>query len=504
MLRQNLLILLIAIFFSSSCSKQINSALPDQSEQISGSSAIFTHGVASGDPRETSVVLWTSIGSNLGDNPKVEWTMSSTPDMNNIVASGQMKRTSDDATTFKIKATGLRPSSRYFYQFTYEGQRSVVGKTKTIGQSETLHIGVVSCANYEAGYFNSYDALAKKDLDLVMHLGDYIYEYGPGTYGDSTIQRKHVPAREIVSLDDYRQRYAQYRMDESLQLVHQNHPFVNIWDDHEISNNAYKDGAENHQDDEGSYATRAAIAKQAYTEWMPTELGMDEPLYRTYSFGNMATVVMLDGRLEGRTKQVENGASTQGQSMLGNTQLEWMKNQLSQSTANWKILGNQVIFSPMNLSRVSQRTHNMDAWDGYAEERNDIVNFIAIQQLQDVLIVSGDTHMSWGIEVPFHAESYPYTNEAVAVEIGIPSISSSNLNESAPTEDVIFAERVLKASNPHLKFVDGRNHGYVILNLDKDTAIIDWYAVSNLKTKKYTERRIKTMTVKRGEQNKLK
>ncbi len=500
---QKLLILLIAIFFTSSCSKQISSTILDDSEPSKNSSSIFQHGVASGDPSETSVVLWTSVVADLGANPKVEWTISNSEDMSTVVATGVMKRTSADATTFKVKASGLNPSSRYYYQFVYKGQRSVVGKTKTIGPSESLQIGVVSCANYEAGYFNSYDALAKKELDLVMHLGDYIYEYAPGTYGDTTLQRKHVPAREIISLDDYRQRYAQYRMDESLQLVHQNHPFVNIWDDHEISNNAYKDGAENHQEDEGSYATRAAIAKQAYTEWMPTELGMEGSLYRAFSFGNMATVVMLDGRLEGRTEQVENGASTQGQSMLGSTQLDWMKSQLSQSTANWKILGNQVIFAPLDLSRVSQRTHNMDAWDGYAEERNDVINFLATKDVQDVLIVSGDTHMSWGIEVPFHEQSYRYTKESVAVEIGIPSISSSNLNESASSEDVIFAEHVLKVANPHLKFVDGRNHGYVIMNLQKDTAVIDWYGVSNLKTRNYTERRIKRMTVNRGEKNKL-
>jgi alkaline phosphatase D len=490
-------ILFFLALFGSSCSKSVKTI-------VSGDSAYFPYGVASGDPSESSVILWTAIEADLASDSNVEWAVSRTEDMNSVVASGTMVRVTPEAPYYKVKASGLQSNKEYFYQFTFKKERSPIGKTKTIGPTDQLNIGVVSCSNFEAGYFNAYESLAKQDVDVVLHLGDYIYEYGPGTYGDSTLQRKHIPAKEILTLDDYRQRYAQYRRDKSLQRVHQNHPFINIWDDHEISNNAYKTGAQNHQDNEGAYAQRAAAAKQAYAEWMPIDMGLEDPLYRSFSFGDFASLIMLDGRLQGRTEPVKNGASTSNQSMLGREQLQWMKNQLSASKAKWKILGNQVIFSQMDLSRVSQRTHNMDAWDGYAEERNDIINYLATNDIQDVLIVSGDTHMSWGIEVPFHAESYPFTDESVAVEIGTPSISSSNLNEGAPTEDVIVAERILKVSNPHLKYVDGRNHGYVILRLQEDLAIVDWYGVSNLKSPVFTEKRIKRMTINREEQNKLK
>ncbi len=482
--------------FAFSCSKTLN-------PNVSGDSAYFPYGVASGDPSESSVILWTAIEADLGSNPEVEWTISSTENMKNVVSSGKMVRITEGAPYFKVKAFGLKSNTNYYYQFEYKKHRSPIGKTKTIGATDQLNIGVVSCSNFEAGYFNAYESLAKKDVDVILHLGDYIYEYGPGTYGDTTLQRKHIPAKEIITLEDYRLRYAQYRKDKSLQRVHQNHPFINIWDDHEISNNAYKSGAQNHQDDEGAYDVRAAAAKQAYAEWMPIDMNLEDPLYRSFSFGDFASLVMLDGRLEGRTEPVENGESTANQSMLGKEQLQWMKNQLSASKAKWKILGNQVIFSPMDLSRIYQQTHNMDAWDGYAEERNEIINYIATNDIQDVVIVSGDTHMSWGVEVPYHADSYPYTDESVAVEIGTPSISSSNLNERSPSEDVIVAERILKVSNPHLKYVDGRNHGYVILRLEKDQAFVDWYAVSNLKSQAFTERRVKRMMINREENNKL-
>jgi len=488
--------LLFSILIAASCSKKVNSI-------VSGDPSHFPYGIASGDPNETNVILWTALDVDLGSEPKVKWSISSTPDMSNIVSSGIMNRTSDGSACFKVRAGGLQANSNYYYQFKHKKHTSKVGRTKTTGATENVSIGVVSCSNYEAGYFNAYESLSKKDVDVILHLGDYIYEYAPGTYGDTTLQRKHLPAKELISLEDYRQRYAQYRRDKSLQRVHQNHPFITIWDDHEISNNAYKSGAENHQANEGSYEQRAAAAKQAYIDWMPTEIGLDDHLYRSFSFGDLANIIMLDERLEGRSEPVEDGVSTANLTMLGKRQLQWMENQLSASKAKWKIIGNQVIFSPLDLSRVSQRTHNMDAWDGYAEERSGIVKFLATNDIQDVLIVSGDTHMSWGIEVPYDARSYPFTNESVAVEIGTPSITSSNLNEGSPTEKVIITERILKASNPHLKYVDGRNHGYVILQLKPDLATIDFYTVSNLKSTVFTEKRIKRMTVTRGEKNKL-
>ena len=452
---------------------------------------MFQYGIASGDPTNTSVILWAGISendTNLANEMK--WMISKSPNMTPVVQSGSAALSGKSLHTFKVKVSSLEPGTRYYYQFSTKKGASKVGATSTMADNaDQVRIGIISCSNYEAGYFNAYESLADKTLDFVMHLGDYIYEYGQDYYGDKTLDRKHLPAKEILTLSDYRQRYAQYRMDPDLQLAHQKHAFITIWDDHEISNDAYQTGAQNHQDDEGDYMTRAAIAKQVYHEWMPTDVTVDDPLYRQFSIGDLADVIMLDGRLEGRSQQLEAaGPELANQSMLGAQQLSWFKEQLSSSTAKWKLIGNQVIFSPLNMARVRDRQFNMDAWDGYAAERDHIISYIDENEISNVVIVTGDTHMSWAFEVPFEASAYKNNYRSVAVEIGTPSITSSNLNEGSPSEDVIMGEKMLQVSNPHLKYVDGRNHGYTILTLQQETATVDWYYVSNLKTKSYVER----------------
>lgn len=449
----------------------------------------FQYGVASGDPTNSSVILWTAVNASDSNKKSIEWAISLSADMSSTLQSGTVDMVSSN--TIKTKVSGLDDGIQYYYQFTYNGEKSPIGRTKTISSSkEQLKIGIVSCSNFEAGYFNAYESLSQKDVDFVVHLGDYIYEYGPGTYGDTTLQRQHVPNREILSLDDYRMRYAQYREDPALQLVHQQHPFIHIWDDHEIVNNAYQTGAQNHQPDEGDYILRADIAKQVYHEWLPTDLDKNDNLYRTFSSGNFADLIMLDGRIAGRSQQLDaGGKESASHSMLGSEQLQWLKQNLKESKARWKIIGNQVIFSPTNMARISQREYNMDAWDGYSAERDNIIQFLDGEDISNVVILTGDTHMSWAFEVPISESRLTY--KSVALEIGTPSITSSNLNESSPSEDVIFGERVLKASNPHLKYVDGRNHGYAILTLEKEVAYVDWYHVSNLKSREYTERKAK-------------
>lgn len=479
-LRLLFLIILLAFCYSS-CTKKISTT------DLATANDTFIYGVASGDPTATSVILWTGVRKSKGKD--LNWQISKSARMNSVIQSGSAAQTSAGSNTYKIKVGKLNPGTTYYYQFDDGKNRSTIGETRTLSaDAKQVRIGVVSCSNYEAGYFNAYESLANKTLDFVLHLGDYIYEYGPGTYGDSTLNRKHIPAKEIITLEDYRQRYAQYRMDPDLQLAHQKHPFITIWDDHEISNDAYQTGAQNHQEDEGDYMSRAAIAKQVYHEWMPTDLTSEDKLYRQFSVGNLADIIMLDGRLAGRDEQLkETGPGIANQSMLGAEQLGWFKNKLSSSKAKWKIIGNQVIFSPLSLIRISDRQFNMDAWDGYAAERDNIVSYINNEEISNVVVLTGDTHMSWAFEVPFKPSAYD-NYQPVAIEIGTPSITSSNLNERTPSEDVIMGEKTLKVSNPHLKYVDGRNHGYVILTLDEEKASADWHYVSNLKTKTYVER----------------
>ena len=264
---------------------------------------------------------------------------------------------------------------------------------------------------------DSYNALARiaerTDIDAVVHLGDYIYEYEPGIYGDSTLgpNRKHLPPKEIIELPDYRTRYAQYRMDPDFQKIHQAHPFITIWDDHEFANNVYQSGAENHQSEEGAFADRSAAAKQAYFEWLPVRENTAQNIYRTIQFGEVADLILLDERIVGRTMPVDSATQINfkatDRSMLGAEQLAWFKGQLSESVAIWKVIGNQVIFSLMDLSwRTPTSPYNLDAWDGYPYEQAQITQFLATENVSNTIFTTGDTHCSWAFEVPGDIKAY--------------------------------------------------------------------------------------------------
>ncbi len=456
---------------------------------------VFAQGVASGDPTESAVVIWTRISDLAKSAQKVKWAISQRADMSQPIQSGEVMTDASIDHTVKVDVRQLQPGQRYFFRFDYGDSSSPIGQTKTLPtDSDQLSLGIVSCSNYEWGYFNAYQSLANKDVDLVLHLGDYIYEYGPGTYGDTTLARQHLPAKEIITLADYRTRYKQYRTDPDLQKIHQMVPFVNIWDDHEISNDAYKDGAQNHQDDEGDYQSRMRDAKQAYYEWMPTRLGMGDPLYRAYSSGKLMDLIMLDERLAGRTKPIKALSEAPGDhTMLGQTQLDWFSQQLSSSDAIWKIIGNQVIFSPLDVSRVYETPVNFDAWDGYERERNSIASLLRSDEISNVVFVTGDTHSSWAFEVPVSTREYRGNQKSYAIEIGTPSISSANWDEGRSTEETIFAEKMLLAANQHLKYVNGRDHGYVILHLTVEKAVAEWYYISTLADRNYSERLGKRM-----------
>ena len=451
---------------------------------------VFAQGIASGDPTESAVVIWTRINDSSKTSHKVSWSVSRQADMKKPIQSGEVMTDASIDYTVKVDVQQLQAGQRYYYRFSYGKADSPIGQTKTLpSDSNQISLGIVSCSNFEWGYFNAYEALAKKDVDVVIHLGDYIYEYGPGTYGDTTLSRQHLPAKEIISLSDYRTRYKQYRTDPDLQDIHQKVPFINIWDDHEISNDAYKDGAQNHQADEGDYRSRMRDAKQAYYEWMPTRLGMGDPLYRSYSSGQLMDLIMLDERLAGRTKPIKSmGEASLDHTMLGQTQLDWFTNKLTSSDATWKIIGNQVIFSPLDVSRVYETPVNFDAWDGYERERNSIASLLRSEEISNVVFVTGDTHSSWAFEVPVSPREYRGNQKSYAIEIGTPSISSANWNEGRPTEETIFAEKMILAANQHLKYVNGRDHGYVILHLMQDKAIAEWYYVSTLLNRNYTEK----------------
>ncbi|MEM1122419.1 MAG: alkaline phosphatase D family protein [Bacteroidota bacterium] len=461
----------------------------------------FYHGVASGDPLSNSVILWTRVTPENISKVTVKWTISTNADMSGDKKSGTITTDAAKDYTVKVDVRNLQPNTTFYYQFEALGEKSVIGRTKTAGENdfEAVKLAVVSCSNYEAGYYNAFARIAERDdLNAVVHLGDYIYEYEPDGYSDPTLDRKHLPAKEIVSLADYRTRYSQYRLDKDFQKVHQMHPFITIWDDHEVANNVYTEGAQNHQPEDGDFMTRKEAAKQAYFEWLPVRDNATRDIYRTFSFGNTVDLIMLDERLAGRTypvdsmKQAEFNA--ENRTMLGAKQLDWFKNELTTSDAIWKVIGNQVIFSPVDIGGLGWGSSiNLDAWDGYPYERNQISQFLEKNKIENLIITTGDTHSSWAFEVPAADKK-----SAIAVEFGTPSITSSNSDESAPTEKVKQAEQVIMAQNPHLKYTDLRNHGYLILDLTKDKTTAEWYYVDKLNVPSDGERLGKQYEVKSG------
>ncbi len=473
-------LIILFLIVAGSCSTNTN-----EKESIV---TVFEHGVASGDPLTDQVIVWTKVtprDSSL--HVEVNWELAANEAFDTVLKYGKYTTSADRNFTVKIDLKGLNPDTKYYYRFSALGDTSIVGKTKTApAYSDSLQFAVVSCSNYQWGYFNAYGRIAdRENLDAVIHLGDYIYEHGVDGYGDTTIGRLHEPPVEILTLDDYRIRYAQYRKDKDLIAVHANHPFIVIWDDHEIANNAYVEGAENHQEHEGSYIQRKAAARKAYYEWMPIREG--EKLYRKFSFGKMADLIMLDERLEGRSEQLSGVDNpdypSEKRSMLGPNQLEWFQSNIRNSNATWKVIGNQVIFSDRILLS-SKNPKSMDAWDGYPAEKNKIAHTILDEGISDVIWITGDTHSSW----IFNTVVQDVSDTPIAVEFGGTSVNSGNYGDRVSRDTVRMVEAEYLKNNPHLKYTNLADHGYFLLTLTNDQARVQYYYSDTVKEPSNKER----------------
>ena len=274
--------------------------------------AQFAYGVASGDPLSDRVILWTHA-KYAGKTDIVGLIYQVATDnaftTSSVVASGVTIASASTNFTAKVDATGLEAGKTYFYRFIAGSTTSPVGKTRTLPASTATEVkfAVFSCANYPEGFFHVYGLASQSDAQYAIHLGDYLYEYPTGTYPTTpTASRIHDPSTEIYSLADYRTRHAQYKTDPDLKVLHASMPMIAVWDDHEIANDTYKDGAENHDaTKEGTFSARKAAALQAYHEWMPVRTGIDQSIiYRSFDFGSVLSLHMLDTRLIGRDKQV--------------------------------------------------------------------------------------------------------------------------------------------------------------------------------------------------------
>ncbi|HYZ85009.1 MAG TPA: alkaline phosphatase D family protein [Bryobacteraceae bacterium] len=451
---------------------------------------VFRHGVASGDPLVNRVIIWTRITPPADEELlAVEWSIAADPAFNRVLQRGMTYTNSFFDYTVKVDVTRLDPGTTYYYRFNYRGSASPIGRTKTLpaGQVDRLRLAFLSCSNYPYGFFNAYRAVASRlDLDAVLHLGDYIYEYGNTEFGDGTaINRVPSPNKEIVALEDYRMRHAQYRTDPDLQEVHRQHPFIIVWDDHESTNNSYRDGAENHQPaTEGDWSVRRAVSIQAWFEWMPVR---EQPfqgteIYRTFRFGNLVDLIMLDTRLSGRDAQVANNSpalADPSRSLLGVEQEQWLYQQLNVSKSRgtrWRILGQQVMMGQLLNPDGSNSVFNPDQWDGYQASRARLLGYLGANQVDNVVVLTGDIHSSWGNEISVNPFS-PTQNTPQAVEFVTPAVTSPGIDDAAQAAQL---QTIIGATHPHVKYVDLFRRGYAILDINRDRTQCEWYHVRTL------------------------
>lgn len=459
-----------------------------------GPLTMFRHGVASGDPLPDAVILWTRLSPESESTYEVFYEVAVDSAFTQRIVAGTFTTSAARDYSVKVDAAGLVPARTFYYRFHALGRTSPVGRTRTAPLGETRHLrfGVVSCGSYAAGYFHAYRNLAARaDLDAVLHLGDYIYETGSATV------RPHDPPREIISLEDYRLRYSQYRLDPDLAELHRQNPFIVVWDDHETTNNAWRDGAGNHDDSEGSYADRRAAAAQAYSEWMPIRDQPSGVIYRTLRYGDLMDLFMLDTRIVGRDQQLTSiGMETEGRTLLGAEQEAWLAGELTSSTARWRVLGQQVMMGQLGVN-MGAFLLNLDQWDGYPHARGRLLDVIEGNGIDNVVVLTGDIHSSWANEIvrdPWRAYDPATSAGALAVEFVTPSVTSSGLSSEGNETVSMLALR----ENPHVKYVNAWAHGYALIDVKRERVQCDFFHVDGVEEGQGVEAFSRAFSVKSG------
>ncbi len=505
---------------------------------------VFKHGVASGDPLSDRVMLWTRVTAPAPGTLNIEWQVASDERFGAIVARGTLGTGPERDYTVKVDASGLQPASTYFYRFLMGNESSPIGRTRTlpVGGVSQARLAVVSCSNFPSGYFNVYADIAKRtDIDVVLHLGDYIYEYGRVGYASQlaiAIDRESAPDHELLTLADYRQRHAQYRTDSDLRTLHERFPMIAVWDDHDLADNAWSSGAANHDEEsEGSFAARRAAAVQAYHEWLPTRLpDPANPLviYRSFDFGTLASLHMLDTRLIGRERQLTldqylaGEAAAPTRQLLGQPQVDWLSARMAASAGTWQVLGQQVLmmrmtiplsiatdFNPETLGAYvaaralpeaarsdSQRAllaeqkvpYNLDAWDGYPAAR-DAVLAMARNQGKNLVSLAGDTHNAWAGNLT------DASGQRVGVEFGTSSVSSPGFERALPLiANDLLSDGFLRMVDD-LRYAETSKRGYAVVTLTPAEARCDYVEISTVLSRDYSARTAATLRVLPGAGN---
>ena len=474
--------------------------------QPTDASTVFKHGVASGDPLADRVMLWTRVTSAQRDATDVSWSLATDPGMTRIVARGQGRTGAERDFTVKVDVTGLAPATTYYYRFECEGSQSRVGRTRTVPRGNTSRLRSGRRVVFEPAvrlFQCLRGAGGAADLDAVLHLGDYLYEYANGGFGDGTkLGRVPSPDREIVTLADYRQRHAQYKADLDLQEVHRQHPFIVVWDDHELTNNTWWGGAQNHNPEnrEGEWYVRRDAAVRAFFEWMPIRedaAALSPRIYRTLTFGDLADLMLLDTRLVGRDLQVERdniaAVHASDRSLIGAAQEGWLRGELSESkraNRRWQILGQQVMFAPQ--TPVNQRAGNPDSWDGYRASRARVFDMVEQLKVENFAVLTGDVHSSWAFDLPrdpFGGYDAKTGKGSLGVEFAGTSVTSTSNVGAGPDGEKALAD--LRAARPHLHYVDGRYRGYYIVDVTHERLQADYFAVRTIEERTTDEKFVK-------------
>lgn len=515
-------------------------------------SLAFEHGVASGDPLSDRIMVWTRVTPKDASTADVDisWEVARDAAFTQMLHSGSASTGQARDFTLKVDVQNLTPGQSYYYRFKAGSAVSPVGRMKTLPAAGVAQVrfAVLSCSNFPAGYFHAYaQAAQESELDAVLHLGDYIYEYATGEYAteDAAALGRSLPEDnngELFTLGDYRKRYALYRTDTDLQALHAAAPFIAVWDDHEVANDTWTGGAENHNDGEGDFNQRKLAALQAYFEWLPVRPASENDeltIYRSFDFGDLVSLHMLDTRIIGRDEQLSytNYISAGGldaarfiadvsatdRTLLGQPQMNWLQSQLAVSSARWQVLGQQVLMgrmllpaemltaladpanadlattlgelvplklrvqagdptlTPQEIARIQTVIpYNLDAWDGYAYER-EVIFGLARALDKNLVVLAGDTHNAWANNLKTQ------TGEPVGVEFATAGVTSPGLESylGLPAAAIPQAEQAITLLVDELQYLNASQRGYLVVTFTEDQARADWRFVSTVKSRDY-------------------
>jgi alkaline phosphatase D len=479
----------------------------------------FGYGVASGDPLSDRVIIWTRV--NVSGPTQVDWEVASDPVFAVIVRSGAAATDIERDFTVKVDVTGLQAATRYYYRFRHQGQVSATGQTRTLpaGSAQQARLAVFSCAAYSIGQFHAYAHAAKRgDFDAALMLGDYIYETGLTSAEQAAagvLGREADPRHELHSLADYRQRYARYHTDADLRALRAAMPLIAVWDDHEIANDTWRDGAGGHDPaTEGSFAERRAAAARAFHEWLPTREG-DDPLliYRSFDFGNLLSLHMLDTRVTGRDAPINRdqflagAADDPARQLLGAPQSAWLAARLQASGATWQVLGQQVLMGRMRIplsvfddftegsisdflvaqdTPAASRTPAQQAlvaqprigfeltnWDSFGAERERVLDMARTMD-KNLVVLSGDSHNAWASDLKDAA------GRNVGVEFATPSVTSTGLEVAHTNVGRQFLADSFVRMIPDLKYAETSHRGFLAMTFTPQAASAEWVFVSSV------------------------